>query len=155
MAFALGVNEAVCGGEQFDVSRLDLGFGSEFEGGKDLVEGVADMLEFVVQGVAVVLEPILKAFKKVGRKEGAVAGGVPMGADGLETFGNKSVVALRGTSQPTRIEPAGGPGERIQEHTPVTEEVALGLFGVKVEPDDFEQLGHRRVGLTRGVAFAA
>ena len=78
-----------------------------------------------------------------------------MGADGLETFGNKSVVALRGTSQPSGIEPAGGPGERIQEHTPVTEEVGLGLVGIKVEPDDFEQLGHSRVGVARRVAFAA
>jgi hypothetical protein len=138
VAFALGVKEAVGGGEQFDVSGLDLGFGSEVEGGKDLVEGVADMLEFVVQIVAVVLVPVLEAFQEVGWKEGAVAGGVPMGADGLETFGNKSVVALRGTSQPTGIEPAGGPGERIQEHTPVTEEVGLGLVGIKVEPDDFE-----------------
>ena len=44
---------------------------------EDAVDGVADMLEFVVQIVAVVLEPVLKAFKKVGRKEGAVAEGSP------------------------------------------------------------------------------
>jgi len=62
VAFALGVKEAVGGGEQFDVPCLDLDSGSEVEGIEDLVDGVADVLEFVVQIVAVVLEPILKAF---------------------------------------------------------------------------------------------
>jgi len=51
---------------------------------EDLVDGVAEMLEFVVQIVAVVLEPVLKAFKEVFRETGAVARRGTMGADGLD-----------------------------------------------------------------------
>jgi len=54
-----------------------------------------------------------------------------MGSDGVEALGNKNVVTLRRTSQPPGIEPAGGPSERIEEHSPVTVEVGLGMFGVK------------------------
>ena len=49
VAFALGVKEAVGGGKHFNMSCLDLGVGSEVEGAEDAVDGVADMLEFVVQ----------------------------------------------------------------------------------------------------------
>lgn len=50
------------GGEQFDVLRVALHRDGEAGRREHLVEGVADVLQFVVELVAVVLEPVLEAF---------------------------------------------------------------------------------------------
>jgi len=52
--------------DDFEVVSVILDDRGEADTGKDLVESVADVFEFVVEFLAVVLEPVLEAFEEVG-----------------------------------------------------------------------------------------
>lgn len=145
---AWAVEETVGGGEEFDVVSVALDLGDETDGAEDPVEGVADVFEFGVEFVAAMLEPVLEAFEQIGREVGAIAGGIAMGTDGFEAFCNQRLVASRRAGKPTGIEPASGPGERVQQHAVVTVEVGRRCSGIKSLPDHLEQF--RDGALQRG-----
>ena len=49
--------------EKFYVTGVAMDIRGEADRGEDLVDGVADVFEFVVELVSVVLEPVLEAFQ--------------------------------------------------------------------------------------------
>jgi hypothetical protein len=81
--------------EKIDVTGVTLDICGEADRGKDLVDGVADVFEFVVELVSVVLEPVLEAFQEVGGEVGRVAARIAVGGDGLEALRNEEVVSGR------------------------------------------------------------
>ena len=68
------------GSEPFDVLRVALHCDGEAGRREDLVERVAEVLEFIVKLVAVVLEPIL-AFEQVGGEGRALTRGIALQRD--------------------------------------------------------------------------
>jgi len=133
----------VGGGEEFDVASVEWDFGSGADGAKDAVQGVTDVFEFGVEFVTAVLEPVLEAFKQVSREVGAVTGGIAMGADGVEAIDDQRVVAGRRAGQTAGIEPAGRPGECVEQHAAVALEVGRGLAAIEAPPEHFEQFRDR------------
>ena len=108
--FACVVEALAIEGHGFDVASVELGFGGGGDGAEDSVEGIADVFEFVVERVAAMLEPVLETFEQISRKIGAVAGGIAVGADGIEALDDQRLVAGRRAGQPAAIAPTRRPG---------------------------------------------
>ena len=77
------------GREQCEVVGVPLDRKGKGGRGEDLIEGVSDVLEFSVELVAVMLEPILAAFEQIRRKVWAVTGGITVGGDVAEGVGDQ------------------------------------------------------------------
>jgi len=89
---SVGLDQVMSRCEKIDVTSVTLDIGGEACRGENLVDGVADVFEFVVEFLAVVLEPVLEAFQKVGGEVGAVATGIAVSGDGLEALRYEEVV---------------------------------------------------------------
>ena len=63
---AMRFEETVSGDEQVKLAGVALHAPGEAGGGEELVEGVSDVFEFVIELVAVAVEPILEAFEEIG-----------------------------------------------------------------------------------------
>lgn len=122
-AARLGTGEAVSGGEKVEVFGVVLDAGGQGWGGEDAVEGVAQVFEFVVEGVAVMAEVILQAFEQVGGEVGAVAARIAVGGDGVELGDEQGVVALLGAGQASLAQPGGGPAQGVDEVAAVAMEL--------------------------------
>jgi len=67
------------------------------------------MLQFGVEFVAVVLEPILETFEQIGGEVSAVACGIAVGGDGFESVVQQRAVPRRRAGERAAFEPDGGP----------------------------------------------
>ncbi len=144
---ALRADKSIGGGEELDVLSVALDGGGKLGRGEDLVEGIADVLEFAVELLAVVIEPVLQAFQEVGRKVGAITGGITMRGDHRQAIGEEPAVTRGRTAQPTPFQPAGRPRQGVEQHSAVAVEVAHGVAGIKPTPHFLEQLPDRAVDL--------
>ena len=95
VVFTLRPDQAMGGSEQLDVLGVALHRDGEAGRREDLVERVADVLQFVVKLVAVVLEPILEAFEQVGGEVRAITRGIAMQRDLCEPIGEQGMIAHR------------------------------------------------------------
>ncbi len=80
------------GSEQFDLLRVALDGGGKASGRENLVEGVADVFEFFVELLAVVLEPVLEAFQEVGGEVCAITRRIAVHRNFREPVGDERVV---------------------------------------------------------------
>jgi hypothetical protein len=102
-----------------------VGFGEEggvvmlghvFDPGGDLREGVAEVLELVVELLVIVAEPLLKTLEKVAREVPVVVGGVAVLADLAQLVHEDFLVVFCGGFEGVPVEPCRGPGEGVEEH---------------------------------------
>lgn len=150
------VDQAMRGGQQLDVLRVVLDRGGEANGGEHLVQRIPDVLELVVKFLAVMVEPVLKAFYQIGRKVGAVARRIAVKRNFREPIADQRLVAGRRTGEPAPFEPDRRPGESVQEHPPIAVEIGPGPAGIKPCSHGLEQC-LRRLGppsMAKGWGFA-
>lgn len=83
----------------------------------DIGELVSDVVELFVKLVAVVIEPVLYDLEQVGGKVLLVALWIAVFCDVIKPSGDEFLVVLGRDGEGSSVEPSGGPGDGVEEHS--------------------------------------